>query len=109
VFASDGGHCIADDMRRAGVRWLPARKGAGSRAAGLEKVRAMLRASAEPRPEAPGLYAVSRCLHYIRTLPVLPRSTVNPEDVDTAAEDHVYDEVRYRATMPSHKMTVMEV
>lgn len=109
IFATDGGHCIADEMRAAGVRWVPANKGAGSRAAGLEKVRAMLRASGEERPERPGLYAVSRCLHYIRTMPVLPRSTLNPEDVDTAAEDHVYDETRYRCAMPAHKMTVMEV
>lgn len=109
IFASDGGHCIADDMARQGVRWTAANKGAGSRVSGLEKVRAMLRASGEAHPEQPGLYAFSHCLHYIRTLPVLPRSTTNPEDVDTNAEDHVFDEVRYRCAMPSHKMTIMEV
>jgi hypothetical protein len=27
---------------------------------------------------------------------VLPRSESDPEDVETKAEDHVYDEVRYR-------------
>lgn len=109
IFTSDGGHCIADDMKRQGVKWTVAHKGAGSRAAGLERVRAMLKASSVPVPESPGLYAVSRCLHYIRTMPVLPRSQLNPEDVDTTSEDHVYDEVRYRCTMPIIKMTVMEV
>lgn len=109
IFASDGGHCIADDMARQGVRWTAANKGAGSRVSGLEKVRAMLRASGEAHPEQAGLYAFSHCLHYVRTLPVLPRSTTNPEDVDTNAEDHVFDEVRYRCAMPSHKMTIMEV
>ena len=109
IFASDGGHCIADDMLKAGVRWTAASKGPGSRVNGLEKVREMLKASSEPMPERPGLYAVSRCLHYIRTLPVLPRSSVNPEDVNTNAEDHVFDEVRYRCATQTPKMTIMEV
>ena len=109
IFAHDGGHCIADDMARQGVRWTAANKGAGSRVSGLERVRAMLRASGEIRPEQPGLYAFSHCLHYVRTLPVLPRSATNLEDVDSCAEDHVYDETRYRCSTPTHKMTIMEV
>jgi hypothetical protein len=31
----------------------------------------------------------------MRTLPSLPRSSVNPEDLDTKAEDHAADELRY--------------
>lgn len=34
------------------------------------------------------------CRHVIRTLPILPRDQKNPEDVDTNAEDHLYDAVR---------------
>lgn len=34
------------------------------------------------------------CTHTIRTLPVLPTSRTNPEDVDTTAEDHAYDMLR---------------
>jgi hypothetical protein len=35
------------------------------------------------------------CRHFIRTVPVLPRDEDKPDDVDTDAEDHVADEVRY--------------
>ena len=42
-------------------------------------------------------------------LSVLPRSSVNPEDVNTNAEDHVFDEVRYRCATQTPKMTIMEV
>jgi len=31
----------------------------------------------------------------MRTMPTLPRSTKNPEDLDTTAEDHAADELRY--------------
>jgi hypothetical protein len=31
----------------------------------------------------------------MRTMPALPRSTKNPEDLDTTAEDHAADELRY--------------
>jgi hypothetical protein len=35
------------------------------------------------------------CRDLIRTLPRLPRDEKNPEDVDTDAEDHPYDGLRY--------------
>jgi hypothetical protein len=35
------------------------------------------------------------CTSLIRTLPKLPRDEKNPEDVDTDAEDHPYDGIRY--------------
>lgn len=109
IFAKQNGNCIADDMQRQGVAWVTADKGPGSRVNGLEKVRAMLKASMSEHPEEPGLYTFSHCVHYIRTMPVLPRSETNREDVDTNSEDHIYDEVRYRTTMPVRKMTIMEV
>jgi len=31
----------------------------------------------------------------MRTMPALPRSNKNPEDLDTHAEDHAADELRY--------------
>ncbi len=109
IFASQNGNCIADDMARAGVRWLPADKGPGSRINGLEKVRSMLAAAAMDYPEEPGLWAFSTCTHYRRTMPVLPRDERKPEDVDTDSEDHIYDDVRYETTMPPVRTTVQEV
>ena len=43
----------------------------------------------------PRLYIYSTCRNLIRTLPALPRDDKNPEDVDTKAEDHAYDALRY--------------
>lgn len=45
----------------------------------------------------PMIYIFSTCKHFIRTVPALVYSQVDVEDIDTAAEDHIYDEVRYIA------------
>ena len=45
----------------------------------------------------PMLYVFSTCKHFIRTVPALVYSQKNIEDIDTDAEDHIYDEVRYIA------------
>ena len=48
------------------------------------------------RPDGlPRLLIHNTCTNLIRTLPALPRSNTNPEDVDTRAEDHAYDALRY--------------
>lgn len=46
----------------------------------------------------PGLQIYSTCTNLIRTLPVLPYDPVRVEDVDTEAEDHAYDTLRYGLT-----------
>jgi hypothetical protein len=46
--------------------------------------------------ESPGLFISERCADTLRTLPVLPRDQKDPDDVDTEAEDHIGDEIRYR-------------
>ena len=45
----------------------------------------------------PMLYVFSTCRHFIRTVPALVYSSTDVEDVDTSAEDHIYDELRYVA------------
>lgn len=35
------------------------------------------------------------CRDFIRTFPALPRSKKNPDDVNTEADDHIYDAARY--------------
>ena len=45
--------------------------------------------------ENPGLFVFDTCTAFIETLPVLPRDEKDMDDVDTDAEDHVADEVRY--------------
>jgi hypothetical protein len=41
------------------------------------------------------MFIFSNCTNLIRTLPLLPTDKNNPEDVDTHAEDHAYDALRY--------------
>jgi hypothetical protein len=43
----------------------------------------------------PALLIFDTCSHLIRTLPALPPDPHRPEDIDTKAEDHVYDALRY--------------
>lgn len=43
----------------------------------------------------PRFLVYNTCRDLIRTLPALPRDRSNPEDVDTTAEDHLADALRY--------------
>jgi hypothetical protein len=106
IFAAENGVCIAADMAKAGVTWLASDKSPGSRKNGLERVRKMLKAALEPKPEDSCLYVFDTCVHWIRTVPTLPRDPRNLEDVDTKAEDHAYDETRYRLMHPRRYATV---
>lgn len=60
----------------------------------------------------PMLYVFSTCKHFIRTVPSLCYSETNVEDIDTNAEDHIYDELRYvlmeRPISPKPKAPVPE-
>lgn len=47
---------------------------------------------------APGLQVFSTCVNLIRTLPAMPYDQHQVEDVDTDAEDHAYDALRYGLT-----------
>jgi hypothetical protein len=80
---------IAREYVDAGV---PVLKATNERLAGVARVASALRVRPDGRPR---LLIYSTCRHLIRTLPALPRSPRNPEDVDTDAEDHAYDTLRY--------------
>jgi hypothetical protein len=109
IFDTTNDVCIADDMKAVGIKWRRADKSPGSRVNGLEKVRQFFEASKEHPMEEPGIYAFEHCLHFSRTLPVLPRDEMKQDDVDTDAEEHLYDEVRYRVTAPKRGTTTQEV
>lgn len=68
------------------------RKGDNARLAGKMQLHERLRFNEAGQPM---LYVFSACQAFIRTIPTLPYDPTHPEDVDTDAEDHVYDEVRY--------------
>jgi len=89
------GTSVAGDMQRVGVRWERADKGPGSRKQGWQQLRKALSNAKNPMREEPGLFVLERCQQFQRTVPVLPRSDKDLDDVDTEAEDHIGDETRY--------------
>lgn len=93
---------------RAGV-FGKADKAPGSRKNGLAVMRRMLKAATQERLEEPGLFIFDNCVHFIRTVPVLPRDQRDPDDVDSAAEDHIYDAVRYRITAARHSNKTIRI
>ncbi len=97
---------IGSTMEEHGVRFVEADKSPGSRKNGWDRLRQMLHAATEAHPEEPGLYVFNTCRQFIRTVPVLPRDPLKPEDIDTKAEDHIGDETRYRVLARRHTMTV---
>jgi hypothetical protein len=85
---------IGKIMENAGVKWTESNKSPGSRIVGLQLLRDRLKAATTR--EGAAIYFMDHCTAALATLPVLPRDPNNIEDVDSAAEDHIYDEVRYR-------------
>jgi hypothetical protein len=88
-------------MEKEGVRWIQSDKSAGSRIIGLQLMRDRLQAST--LLEGPGIYFMRNCKHCVELLPPLPRDPDKPDDVDTDAEDHLWDAVRYRVLKGSNK------
>ena len=84
------GPSIAETMIRSGVRWTPSDR---NRLAGKMEVHRRLQEN--PISKEPRIKILSTCTHLIRTLSSLPLSKTNTEDVDTKADDHAYDALRY--------------
>jgi len=89
----DIGPSIAETMIQEGCRWRPSDRSPKSRIAGKLEIHKRLRLNEDTG--FPTLFIFSNCINLIRTLPMLPTDKNNPEDVDTHAEDHAYDALRY--------------
>lgn len=85
---------IEKKMADVGIRWTKSDKAKGSRKNGLQLMRDRLEASL--RGEGSGLLFMDNCRASIAILPMLPRDEKDMDDVDTTAEDHPYDQARYR-------------
>jgi len=100
IYAVENGNSIATDMEQRSVRWVPADKAPGSRKQGWEQIRKRLKNAIPPvgggPREEPGLFIFDTCLQTIDTIRVLPRDDKDLDDVDTEAEDHLADAMRYR-------------
>lgn len=88
-------------MGKEGVRWTKSDKSPGSRAIGLQLLRDRL--SAALKGEGKAIYFMRNCAACIETIPTLPRDEKNMDDVDSEAEDHLYDAVRYRVLAGGHR------
>ena len=84
------GPSIADSIIRSGVRFVPSNR---DRISG--KVELHRRLSIREKTGEPQLKVFSNCINLIRTLPTIPYAKNNAEDVDTKADDHAYDALRY--------------
>ena len=89
----DAGPSIAETMIHEGCKWRPSDRSPRSRIAGKLALHKQL--SLDRDTNQPKLKVFSNCTNLIRTLPMLPVDKNNPEDVDTDAEDHAYDALRY--------------
>lgn len=88
IFIRDGGPSIGETMAIHRCSW---RRADNKRKAGAEQLRQRLTGI----DGLPMLYFLDCCEDTIRTLPTLQHDETDPEDVDTEAEDHAYDETRY--------------
>jgi hypothetical protein len=89
----DTGPSLAEQMIMRGCRWRPADRSRGSRVSGKNELHRRLQV--DEFTEEPRLIFFNNCPNIISQLPAIPLDKKNPEDVDTNAEDHLYDALRY--------------
>ena len=89
----DTGPSLAEQMISKGCRWRPSDRSKGSRVAGKNEVHRRLQV--DEFTEEPRMVFFNNCTNLISQLPALPLDKKNPEDINTNAEDHLYDALRY--------------
>src|SRR3990167_4592654 len=94
--SQDGLHTIAAQMEAVGVRWHKGDNSPGSRAAAGARILTMLDAALKGATDRPHLYFFESCRHIARTFPELPKDPTRADDVDTDAEDHLWDATKQR-------------
>lgn len=86
---AETGETVAAIFERAGLIFQPANN---DRKAGKNAIHESLAPQADGIPR---LQVFSSCVNFIRTIPNLPVDQNRLEDIDTRAEDHLYDCLRY--------------
>lgn len=85
-------YSTADEYKDAGI---PLTRADNDRISGKRKIDDLLTIKADGYP---GVQIFNHVTHLIEQLSTLARDKLNPEDVDTTAEDHSYDAFRYGQT-----------
>lgn len=95
AWAEDGGPSIAERVMNGGATFRPAdnkRVSQHGAMGGWDQMRGRLQGNDDGQPM---LLFFETCIHSIRTIPALQHDPDRPEDLDTSAEDHAADMVRY--------------
>ncbi len=101
------GPSIAEDINAQGCRFTPSDRSPGSRVSGKVQIHKRLKVNEETGE--PMIRIFDTCTQLIRQLTSLPVDKNNPEDVDTKAEDHAYDALRYMLDLrPINVMTAYD-
>ena len=93
---------IETKFNKQGIYWSSSDKSSGSRKIGLQLMRDRLQAASIK--EGPAIYFMRNCTNAIELIPPLPRDEKDLDDVDTNAEDHIWDAVRYRVLSGSNHL-----
>lgn len=89
IWDGSRGESVAEQMQKEGIYFLP---GENARLAGKMVVHDRLNIDENGKC---GMQVFGNCTELIRVLPELCYSPTHPEDIDTDAEDHSYDAMRY--------------
>ena len=95
AFAVISGPSIGETLSKYGVYFRRAdnsRRSIPKKMGGWDQLRARLIGNEDGQPM---IFFFDNCHAILRTLPMMQHSEIDPEDLDTEAEDHAVDEVRY--------------
>lgn len=92
---------IYDEFKAEGIKWKKCKKGAGSRVAGINRFKELLKNTNKRDPKRPWLLVFDSCEHFFNNVPNLQRSERNPDDVKGV--DHKMDDIRYAITWKRSK------
>lgn len=90
---------LIQQLQRHGLHMRRPKK---DRISGWVQLKSLMLAAKNDDPDTPGVYISERCRLTIETVPMLPRDDIRIEDVDTSANDHAADALRYLVNSPLH-------
>ena len=103
----DRGPSIAEMLNAEGCRFRPSDRSPGSRVSG--KIEIHKRLMQDEDTGEPGIRFFSNCRNIIDQISSIPLDKRNAEDVDTNAEDHAYDALRYMvSSRPTNLRTAFD-
>lgn len=94
IFSNNGYSRTIFGQLQEGQDRLSLKPAMNSRVEGQVKMRELM-SNANEGEDLHQLFVFDTCREFIRTIPILQRSEINLDDVDTDMEDHIADECRY--------------